>query len=332
MPPYSMPVSRTASSIAAKEILRTSSRLRMTRLTSALSVARTRHAAMTDVVGAPAGHYNAVRRDGQRHIVRSTELGCVRVAGIDASDEALQAKLGHRILDRSRQELGMFTSRLPIQRANDVHQGRIIVRLTVADSEDARLSDYVRLRETSLRRHLESERGLFIAEGEKVIRRAIEAGYQPRSFLLAERWLEGLSDVVQRWPAVPVFVVTEDLAEQITGFHVHRGALASLHREQRHTVEDLVAMRRLVVLEDIVDHANVGAILRNAAGLGWDGALLVAAGGRSAVPPIDQGEHGCGFLIALGATAGLARSTRDAGCGRLSHGGARLGAGCHRAR
>jgi tRNA G18 (ribose-2'-O)-methylase SpoU len=148
------------------------------------------------------------------------------------------------------------------------------VRLTVADSEDARLSDYVRLRETSLRRHLESERGLFIAEGEKVIRRAIEAGYQPRSFLLAERWLEGLSDVVQRWPAVPVFVVTEDLAEQITGFHVHRGALASLHRERRHTVEDLVAMRRLVVLEDIVDHANVGAILRNAAGLGWDGALL----------------------------------------------------------
>ena len=168
----------------------------------------------------------------------------------------------------------MFTSRLPSQRANDVHQGRILVRLTVADSEDARLSDYVRLRETSLRRHLESERGLFIAEGEKVIRRAIEAGYQPRSFLLAERWLEGLNDVVQRWPAVPVFVVTEDLAEQITGFHVHRGALASLHREQRHTVEDLVAMRRLVVLEDIVDHANVGAILRNAAGLGWDGALL----------------------------------------------------------
>ncbi|HVD19755.1 MAG TPA: RNA methyltransferase [Propionibacteriaceae bacterium] len=150
----------------------------------------------------------------------------------------------------------------------------MIVRLTVADAEDARLSDYVRLRETSLRRHLESERGLFIAEGEKVIRRAIEAGYQPRSFLLAERWLEGLSDVVQRWPAVPVFVVTEDLAEQVTGFHVHRGALASLHREQRHSVGDLVAMQRIVVLEDVVDHTNVGAILRNAAALGWNGALL----------------------------------------------------------
>ena len=225
-------------------------------------------------LGAPPGDHHAVRGDVQRHLVRRTELGCVRVAWIDASDEALQAKLGDRILDGSRQQLGMVTSWLPIQRADDVHQGRIIVRLTVADAEDARLSDYVRLRETSLRRHLESERGLFIAEGEKVIRRAIEAGYQPRSFLLAERWLEGLSDVVQRWPAVPVFVVTEDLAEQVTGFHVHRGALASLHREQRHSVGDLVAMQRIVVLEDVVDHTNVGAILRNAAALGWNGALL----------------------------------------------------------
>ena len=148
------------------------------------------------------------------------------------------------------------------------------MRLTVVDADDARLADYVRLRETSLRRHLESERGLFIAEGEKVIRRAVEAGYRPRSFLLAERWLEGLDDVLQSWPGVPVFVVTENLAERVTGFHVHRGALASLHREQRHRVEDLLAMQRLVILEDIVDHTNVGAILRNAAGLGWDGALL----------------------------------------------------------
>jgi len=148
------------------------------------------------------------------------------------------------------------------------------VRLTITDPGDPRLADYVRLRDTSLRRHLESEQGLFIAEGEKVIRRAIEAGYRPRSFLLAERWLDGLRDVVQRWPAAPVFVVTEDLAEQVTGFHVHRGALASLHRERRHRLHELVAMQRVVVLEDIVDHTNVGAIIRNAAALGWDGALL----------------------------------------------------------
>jgi tRNA G18 (ribose-2'-O)-methylase SpoU len=83
-----------------------------------------------------------------------------------------------------------------------------------------------------------------------------------------------LCDVLSRWPDVPVYLVTEDLAERVTGFHVHRGALASLHREQRHSVTELLALQRLVVLEDIVDHTNVGAILRNAAGLGWDGALL----------------------------------------------------------
>jgi tRNA G18 (ribose-2'-O)-methylase SpoU len=145
----------------------------------------------------------------------------------------------------------------------------------VDNADDPRLADYVRLRETSLRRQLESEHGLFIAEGEKVIRRAVQAGYRPRSFLLAERWLDGLADVVERWPQVPVYVVSEALAEKVTGFHVHRGALASLHREVRHTVEELLSdAERLVVIEDVVDHTNVGAVLRNAAGLGWDGALL----------------------------------------------------------
>ncbi len=148
------------------------------------------------------------------------------------------------------------------------------MHIGVDDATDERLSDYVRLRESSLRRSLESARGMFIAEGEKVIRRAVAAGYRPRSFLLAERWLPGLDDLLTRWPDVPVYVVSEDLAEVVTGFHVHRGALASLHREERHTVQDLLGLRRLVVLEDVVDHTNVGAILRNAAGLGWDGALL----------------------------------------------------------
>ena len=139
---------------------------------------------------------------------------------------------------------------------------------------DDRLADYVRLRETSLRRSLESERGLFIAEGDKVIRRAVAAGYRPRSFLLAERWLASLDDVLRRWPDAPVYLVTEELAEQVTGFHVHRGALASLHREERHSPAQLLAMERLVVCENIVDHTNVGALLRSAAGLGWDGVLL----------------------------------------------------------
>lgn len=146
--------------------------------------------------------------------------------------------------------------------------------LAVDDPSDPRLADYVGLREASLRRLLETERGLFIAEGAKVIRRAIEAGYAPRSFLLAERWLADLSDLLDGVDA-PVYVVSEAVAEQVTGFHVHRGALASLHRHDRYSVDQVLAAGgRVVVLEDLVDHTNVGAVIRNAAGLGWDGLLI----------------------------------------------------------
>ncbi len=144
--------------------------------------------------------------------------------------------------------------------------------IEITDPADPRLADYVALRDTSLRKHLESAQGLFIAEGEKVIRRALAAGYRPRSFMLAPRWLAGLADAIP--DDVPVYLVAEALAERVSGFHVHRGALASLHREVRHAAADLLGFDRLVVCEDIVDHTNVGAIIRNAAGLGWDGVLL----------------------------------------------------------
>lgn len=147
--------------------------------------------------------------------------------------------------------------------------------IRVESAVDPRLADYVGLREATLRHLLETEQGVFIAEGSKVIRRALAAGYPPRSFLLAERWLAELADIVEPLDA-PVYVVSEQLAEDVTGFHVHRGALASLHRVSRHGVADVLSGRRLMVLEDLVDHTNVGAIIRNAAGLGWDG-LLVSA-------------------------------------------------------
>ncbi|MGI5950610.1 MAG: TrmH family RNA methyltransferase [Brooklawnia sp.] len=145
--------------------------------------------------------------------------------------------------------------------------------IEITDPADARLDDYIRLRETTLRRRLEAQQGLFIAEGATIIRRAIEAGYRPRSFLLTERWLDGLGDLLADCPA-PAYLVSGQLAEQVTGFHVHRGALAAMHRQQRWALTDLLDARRLVVCEDIVDHTNVGAIIRSAAGLGWDGVLL----------------------------------------------------------
>jgi tRNA G18 (ribose-2'-O)-methylase SpoU len=146
--------------------------------------------------------------------------------------------------------------------------------IEVEDPADPRLSDYRDLRDVELRKHLEAEEGLFIAEGEKVVRRAVEAGFAPRSFLMARRWLDGLGDVLAS-ADVPCYVVDEKLAERVTGFHVHRGALGSLHRRTLPSVADVLAdARTVVVLEDVVDHTNVGAVFRSAAGLGVDAVLL----------------------------------------------------------
>jgi tRNA G18 (ribose-2'-O)-methylase SpoU len=144
----------------------------------------------------------------------------------------------------------------------------------VDDPTDPRLADYRDLRDVQLRQSLEAEHGLFLAEGEKVVRRAVEGGYPVRSFLMARRWLDGLADVLAASDA-PCYVVSEQLAEQVTGFHVHRGALASLQRRPLPSVEEVLAgARTVVVLEDVVDHTNVGAIFRSAAALGVDAVLL----------------------------------------------------------
>lgn len=149
--------------------------------------------------------------------------------------------------------------------------------VTITTADDDRLADYVRLTDVALRRRTEPERGLYIAESEKVIRRALAAGHRPRSYLMARRWLDDLADLVADAEAdgVPVFVGEHDVIEQLTGFHLHRGALASMQRPALPEVTDLVAeARRVLVLEDIVDHTNVGAVFRSAAALGVDAVLV----------------------------------------------------------
>jgi tRNA G18 (ribose-2'-O)-methylase SpoU len=144
----------------------------------------------------------------------------------------------------------------------------------ISDPADPRLADYRDLRDVSLRKHVEAEHGLFLAEGEKVVRRALAAGFAPRSFLLAPRWLDGLAPVLATADA-PCYVLPEAAIERLTGFHVHRGALASLQRRPVPTVEEVLAgARSVLVAEDIVDHANVGAIFRCGAALGFDAVLL----------------------------------------------------------
>ncbi|MFC8409314.1 TrmH family RNA methyltransferase [Arthrobacter sp. NPDC057259] len=142
-------------------------------------------------------------------------------------------------------------------------------------ADDPRVADYTQLTDVHLRKIREPAEGLYIAESSRVLRRALAAGHRPRSFFLAEKWLADLADVFEQYPDVPVYVGPAALLEEITGFHLHRGAMAAMHRPAPVPLPELLAgARRIAVLEDIVDHTNVGAIFRSAAALGLDAVLV----------------------------------------------------------
>ena len=154
--------------------------------------------------------------------------------------------------------------------------------IEITDAADERVSDYFSLTDVNLRKKLEPERGLYLAESEKVIRRALGAGHRPRSFLMGERWITDLADIVQgaESQGVPVYFAQARVIEAMTGFHLHRGALASMHRPPLVPPEALLDSAsqqqhsRVVILENIVDHTNVGAAFRSAAALGVDAVLI----------------------------------------------------------
>lgn len=159
--------------------------------------------------------------------------------------------------------------------------------IPITDLDDPRLLDYTHLTDVALRRKLETEHGLYMAESTKVIMRAIQAGHSPRSFLTDERWLPDLEPWIERATGsrdggdLPVFLGKEETLQQITGFHLHRGALAAMNRPELADPVELVSTargggpaRRIVILEGLVDHTNVGAIFRSAAALGVDAVLV----------------------------------------------------------
>jgi len=149
-----------------------------------------------------------------------------------------------------------------------------VALIRVTDPGDPRLRDYVSLTDVSLRVRHEPASGMYIAESAEVIRRAVEAGHRPRSMVMQDTWVDRLADLIEEFDT-DVYVGTRDVLEQLTGFHVHRGALAAMHRPELPTLASILASaRRLVILEDLVDHTNVGAIFRSAAGLGMDAVLV----------------------------------------------------------
>lgn len=145
--------------------------------------------------------------------------------------------------------------------------------ITVERVDDPRLADYLHLKDVNLRRHLDAEHGLFLAEGETVIRRAFASGHRARSCMVATSLTDRIADLVPE--DVPTYVVADDLMASVTGFDVHRGAIASMHRGPLPELDAVLAgARRVVVLEDLTNHTNVGAIFRSVAALAADAVLV----------------------------------------------------------
>lgn len=140
----------------------------------------------------------------------------------------------------------------------------------VTDPADPRVADYVGLTDAVRRAKHEPEAGFFLAEGVPVMQRAARAGYPLRSVLLADN-----REVPEGLPDAPVYRASYEVLEALTGFHVHRGALASFGRLPLPSADELMARAsRVVVLEDVNNHTNLGAVFRSAAGLGMDAVLL----------------------------------------------------------
>lgn len=149
--------------------------------------------------------------------------------------------------------------------------------IEVADPADPRLADYARLTDVGHRVRREPAAGVFIAEGATVLERALAAGYTPRSLLLAPNRVAPAAALAAEVSArgAPVYVAAPDLLENLTGYHVHRGLLAAMARRPLPQLADVLAgARRVVVCEDIVDHTNLGALFRCAAGFGIDAVLV----------------------------------------------------------
>ena len=145
--------------------------------------------------------------------------------------------------------------------------------IAITDADDERIADYRALTDVELRTRWEPPHGLFIAEGELVLRRAVRAGYAVRSVLIDAKRTDQVADLPLG--GAPVYAATQDILEAVTGFHVHRGVLASLHRRPLPSAAEILATaQRVAILEDINNHTNLGAIFRGAAALGMDAVLL----------------------------------------------------------
>lgn len=148
--------------------------------------------------------------------------------------------------------------------------------IEIQDFSAPELDLYARLTEAQIRNKLEPEKGIFIAESPKVIERALEAGFEPISFLMERRHITGqAAELLKKCPDADVYTADDDLLAKLTGYQLTRGVLCAFRRPVLKSPEEICrGARRVAVLENIVDTVNMGAIFRSAAALNMDAVLL----------------------------------------------------------
>lgn len=148
--------------------------------------------------------------------------------------------------------------------------------IEISSLHEAGLEVFSTLTEAQLRMELEPEKGLFIAESPKVIRVALDAGWQPTALLCERKHIEGdARDIVERVGDIPIYTGSRELLAQLTGYTLTRGVLCAMRRKVMPSVAEVIKdARRIVVIEAVTDTTNIGAIFRSAAALGIDAVLL----------------------------------------------------------
>ena len=148
--------------------------------------------------------------------------------------------------------------------------------IEISSLQEKGLEVFSTLTEAQLRMELEPEKGLFIAESPKVIRVALDAGWQPTALLCERKHIEGdARDIVERVGDIPIYTGNRELLAKLTGYTLTRGVLCAMRRKAMPSVAEVVKdARRIVVIEAVTDTTNIGAIFRSAAALGIDAVLL----------------------------------------------------------
>lgn len=149
-----------------------------------------------------------------------------------------------------------------------------IIEIDSLDFEPVRV--YSSLTDNQLRKNFEESGGLFIAESPKVIKSAIDAGYEPVSLLCEKKHIEGdAAEIISAFEKMPVYTGSRELLAQLTGYTLTRGVLCAMRRKPLPSLEEICSKAtRLAVLENVCDTTNIGSIFRSAAGLGIDGVIL----------------------------------------------------------